>query len=159
MGFSRQEYWSGVPLPSPFDYLNCSLKELCSEFSVQEKTSCVETMAWPTADTISQWAIPTYVTKGNLWIVKNKKIHSNLPKTIKHFHVLSHWNPGKCNFFLSLRMDSYSLLKQRFNIALEMINIHLFACMYWPGQKVCSVLSKNKKMYFFHFHQELYWTA
>ena len=28
MGFSRQEYWSGVPLPSPFDALMKHLKKL-----------------------------------------------------------------------------------------------------------------------------------
>jgi len=25
MGFSRQEYWSGVPLPSPINPMDCSL--------------------------------------------------------------------------------------------------------------------------------------
>ena len=29
MGFSRQEYWSGLPFPSPVDYIFCSL--LCPQ--------------------------------------------------------------------------------------------------------------------------------
>ena len=29
MGFSRQEYWSGVPLPSPFDTYKFSLNKIC----------------------------------------------------------------------------------------------------------------------------------
>ena len=32
MGFSRQEYWSGVPLPSPIQILE-DLKERAGEFS------------------------------------------------------------------------------------------------------------------------------
>ena len=33
MGFSRQEYWSGVPLPSPLEYL---------QFSSVQSLSCVQ---------------------------------------------------------------------------------------------------------------------
>ena len=29
MGFSRQEYWSGVPLPSPFNWLVCAFGSTC----------------------------------------------------------------------------------------------------------------------------------
>ena len=34
MGFSRQEYWSGLPLPSPFFYLK-GIKSSCSGYSFE----------------------------------------------------------------------------------------------------------------------------
>jgi len=42
MGFSRQEYWSGVPLPSPIDdkeYLKTKLKLLENRPGLEIKTT------------------------------------------------------------------------------------------------------------------------
>ena len=38
MGFSRQEYWSGVPLPSPLSYLPDTKKKKKSEVFKDQKT-------------------------------------------------------------------------------------------------------------------------
>ena len=35
MGFSRREYWSGVPLPSP------PMQGICVQFLAQEDTTCL----------------------------------------------------------------------------------------------------------------------
>ena len=40
MGFSRQEYWSGLPLPSPVDHI-------LSDLSTMTRPSWVAHMAWP----------------------------------------------------------------------------------------------------------------
>ena len=38
MGFSRQEYWSGVPLPSPYDALGSYIKyNICTEWCSSSK--------------------------------------------------------------------------------------------------------------------------
>ena len=42
MGFSRQEYWSGVPLPSPFcDYKTIYIRTLSNDPWITHSTSCV----------------------------------------------------------------------------------------------------------------------
>ena len=38
MGFSRQQYWSGVPLPSPISSI-CSIKCLCAYWLIERKWS------------------------------------------------------------------------------------------------------------------------
>ena len=38
MEFSKQEYWSGVPLPSPFFLLNCS-QFICLVYIVFQKVA------------------------------------------------------------------------------------------------------------------------
>ena len=45
MGFSRQEYWSGLPLPSPMTNLDSVLKR--SDIALLSKIHIVKTMAFP----------------------------------------------------------------------------------------------------------------
>ena len=47
MGFSRQEYWSGVPLPSPLVVLNSLNFCLSVQFSSVQSLSCVQLFATP----------------------------------------------------------------------------------------------------------------
>ena len=42
MGFSRQEYWSGVPLPSPFPFTNCSYIHLIHSY----QKFCITYKTW-----------------------------------------------------------------------------------------------------------------
>ena len=45
MGFSRQEYWSGVPLPSPMISLDSKLKN--RDITVLTKVHLVKAMVFP----------------------------------------------------------------------------------------------------------------
>ena len=45
MGFSRQEYWSGVPLPSPMINLDSILKN--RDIALPTKVHLVKTMVFP----------------------------------------------------------------------------------------------------------------
>ena len=45
MGFSRQEYWSGVPLPSPMTNLDSILKR--RDITLQTKVHLVRAMVFP----------------------------------------------------------------------------------------------------------------
>ena len=61
MGFSRQEYWSGVPLPSPRKWDKCCSKELFSSVQSRptlsnESTLC---MRWPKYWSFSFSIIPS----------------------------------------------------------------------------------------------------
>ena len=49
MGFSRQEYWSGLPFPSPGDLPNPGMEPRSSELfsSVQSSHSVVSNSSWP----------------------------------------------------------------------------------------------------------------
>lgn len=105
------------------------------ESRVQANKLCVGTVAWPTSDTISQWGHLAYVFKRNLSIVRKKKICNDLQgmgwqtlKTIEHFHVLFHWNPGKRVLFPPFLEDGFLFIlkKWRFNIALGLINIYMY---------------------------------
>ena len=42
MGFSRQEYWSGVPLPSPFDCVDhIKLWKIMKEMGILDHLTCL----------------------------------------------------------------------------------------------------------------------
>ena len=45
MGFSRQEYWSGVPLPSPINNLDSILKS--RDITLSTKVCLVKAMVFP----------------------------------------------------------------------------------------------------------------
>ena len=47
MGFSRQEYWSGVPLPSPMTILDSILKS--RDITLPKKARLVKAMVFPVA--------------------------------------------------------------------------------------------------------------
>ena len=48
MGFSRQEYWSGLPLPSPHNSLGiCKSKVQCPQFSSVQSLSRVQLFSTP----------------------------------------------------------------------------------------------------------------
>ena len=46
MGFSRQEYWSGVPLPSPSPRLKVDLKRICLQCRRPWFNSWVRKISW-----------------------------------------------------------------------------------------------------------------
>ena len=67
MGFSRQEYWSGVPLPSPFLIMVMPKPHNNHSFwkdSSFHSQSCVQDLAPPTGKQVSlEWT----ETSGELW--------------------------------------------------------------------------------------------
>ena len=60
MGFSRQEYWSGVPLPSPIIHLNTSkclsISTLSLSLVFPWKMSCQDDMVWPTFNKLTYFS-------------------------------------------------------------------------------------------------------
>jgi len=59
MGFSRQEYWSGVPLPSPIIHLNtskCLSPTLSLSLVFPWKMSCQDDMVWPTFNKLTYFS-------------------------------------------------------------------------------------------------------
>ena len=60
MGFFRQEYWSGVPLPSPIIHLNTSkclsISTLSLSLVFPWKMSCQDDMVWPTFNKLTYFS-------------------------------------------------------------------------------------------------------
>ena len=81
MGFSRQEYWSGVPLPSPTWILGLNKYINCRFLAVGEKWGCMlkRLPSWITAlswlgglqNSMKLWTILCRVTKDGWDIVKS----------------------------------------------------------------------------------------
>ena len=55
MGFSRQEYWNGVPLPSPLTNLDIILKS--RDTTLPSKVRLVKAMVFPVGNGSESWTI------------------------------------------------------------------------------------------------------
>ena len=71
MGFSRQEYWSGLPLPSPTEYLITVLHPELFQW-VLEVSSCSSTWFNPCR---SRWQAP--MASANLWLTHWYKLSTS----------------------------------------------------------------------------------
>ena len=89
MGFSRQEYWSGLPLPSPrLWYQRCSLAQACTEI---------------TKGVIKDNLMKTIWNKKYKHITLNQPGHDSSPQTVSTVHsgIYNNSQPG-------LRANSYN---------------------------------------------------
>ena len=89
MGFSRQEYWSGVPLPSPGDLPNPGIEPLSPAFQADALTSepavketWVQSLSredllekeMATHSSILSWRIPWTEEPGRLQSIRSQRI-------------------------------------------------------------------------------------
>ena len=92
MGFCRQEYWSGVPLPS-----------LLTNFKISSKILNLLSLNIVTSQPIPQADV--FYKMG----LKTPKPHSGLSKNIKSF-ILNFILLNKTNYMLSFRLVTYMLI-------------------------------------------------
>ena len=64
MGFSRQEYWSGVPLPSPILVWNRSIKSLKHEWAAHNAFHSLGIFRKQTAHADLNWPQPWLIRLG-----------------------------------------------------------------------------------------------
>ena len=87
MGFSRQKYWSGVPLPSPCTNVWKSGRKWTSKQTRAGRTGCGEGLdgraeeEMATHSSILAWKIPWTEEPGRLWFMGSQRVRHDLGTT------------------------------------------------------------------------------
>ena len=82
MGFSRQEYWSGLPFPSPEDIPDPGIKPVSLISPVSAEGSFTTSTTWKLLSGPEKWSLPTKA-KHRHWIYCNGQGKSDMKRKTK----------------------------------------------------------------------------